>query len=156
MEQVQSQPRFLSTAAQRNLPGLMALYEENYIRLRTLMPRPGSVGEHAVSRVHGCIDLHVIVVQRSRYTTTLRLTYQFQNGEELRHEPDLHVRIHHDARTAEAMNLHLPRGRYRFEARRTLNRSWERNRFLHKWLGYCLRRGHYFPAPSPATPPSYA
>ncbi len=134
----------------------MALYEENYIRLRNLMPRPGAEGEHVVSHVPGCIDLHVIVVQRSRYTTTLRLTYRFEQDGELRNEPDLHVRIHHDARTAEAMNLNLPRGRYRFEARRTLHRSWERNRFLHKWLGYCLRRGHYFPASSHAQPASCA
>lgn len=145
MHQSQSQPKSLSTAAQRNLPGLMALYEENYIRLRMLLPRPGSVGEHAVSRVPGCVDLHVTVVQRSRYTTTLKLTHAFACDGETRCEPNLVVRVHHDARTAEAMNLHLPRGRYRFDARRTLHRSWERNRFLHKWLGYCLHRGHRFP-----------
>jgi len=147
MHQIRSQPRALSTAAQRNLPGLMALYEENYIRLRNLVPRPDAIPDHAVSRVHGCIDLHVNVLERSRYTTTLQLTYVFAGAEGERREPDLRIRIHHDARTAEAMNVHLPRGRYRFEARRTLRRSWERNRFLHKWLGYCLRRGHHFPAP---------
>lgn len=152
MEQVRTQPRFLSTAAQRNLAGLMALYEENYIRLRTLLPRPGAIGDHAVSRVDGCIDLHVTVVERSRYTTTLKLTYEFAVDGEPRFEPNLHVRVHHDARTAEAMNVDLPRGRYRFDAQRTLTRSWERNRFLHKWLGYCLRRGHHFPAHSPAAP----
>ena len=144
MHQLRNQPRALSTSAQRNLPGLMALYEENYIRLRTLVPRPRDLDSHAVSRVAGCVDLHVEIVELSRYTSTLRLTYVFDDGEARRREPDLYVRMHHDARTAEAMSLHLPRGRYRFDARRTLKRSWERNRFLHRWLGYCLHRGHRF------------
>jgi uncharacterized protein YqiB (DUF1249 family) len=25
-----------------------------------------------------------------------------------------------------------------------LNRRWELNRFLHKWLGFCQRQGHIF------------
>jgi len=151
MQQLKAQPRSLSTAAQRTLPGLMALYEENYMRLRMLLPRPHAIADHAVSRVPGCIDLHVYVLERSRYTTTLRLTYQFAGEDGGRREPNLVVRVHHDARTAEAMNVCLERGRYRFDARRTLQRSWERNRFLHKWLGYCLRRGHCFPAPAAAS-----
>jgi len=131
----------------------MALYEENYIRLRNLIPRPDTIGRHAVSRVDGCIDLHVEIIELARYTTTLRLTYVFlDEGDQERREPDLYVRVQHDARTAEAMNLHLPRGRYRFDARRTLRRSWERNRFLNKWLGYCLRRGHHFPAGHQSSP----
>lgn len=137
-------PRHLSTALQRNLPGLMALYEENYIRLRRLVPRLPAAGETRTSCVPGCIDLHLEVLERAPYTTTLRLTYCFVEEDGIRREPDLLLRIHHDARTAEAMNIHLPRGRYRFEARRTLHRCWERNRFLHRWLGYCLYRGHCF------------
>ncbi len=50
------------------------------------------------------------------------------------------------------MEIRLPRGRYRFDARRTLHRCWERNRFLHRWLGYCLYRGHRFDARDPVTP----
>ena len=146
MQQLESPPRSLSTAAQRNLPGLMALYEENYMRLRRLLPRMDAIQGEAVSHVSGCIDLHVFVLERSRYTTTLRLTYVFRDGDEERREPDLRIRVQHDARTAEAMDLQMERGLYRFDARRTLQRSWERNRFLHKWLGYCLHRGHRFPA----------
>lgn len=137
-------PRHLSTALRRNLPGLMALYEENYIRLRRLVPRMPAAGESRISRVSGCIDLHLEVVERAPYTTTLRLTYRFTDTDRTRREPDLLLRMQHDARTAEAMNIHLPRGRYRFEARRTLHQCWERNRFLHRWLGYCLYRGHRF------------
>lgn len=145
MQPYRTTPRHLSTALRRNLPGLMALYEENYIRLRRLIPRMPAAGESRISRVSGCIDLHLEVLERAPYTTTLRLTYRFAEEEgAARREPDLLLRIHHDARTAEAMNIHLPRGKYRFEARRTLHQCWERNRFLHRWLGYCLYRGHRF------------
>ena len=144
MQQQRATPRHLSTALRRNLPGLMALYEENYIRLRRLVPRLPAEGEARISRVNGCVDLHLEVLERARYTTTLRLTYVFDDGAATRREPDLLLRMHHDARTAEAMNIHLPRGRYHFDARRTLHRCWERNRFLHRWLGYCLHRGHRF------------
>ena len=150
MQQSRAQQRALSTASRRNFPGLMALYEENYMRLRRLVPRVGAIDGSAVSRVSGCIDLHVIIIERSRYTTTLRLTYAFADGNDVRHEPDLRVRVQHDARTAEAMEVHMARGRYHFDARRTLERCWERNRFLHKWLGYCLHRGHRFPGRSAA------
>lgn len=146
MQQSRFQPRVLSTPRQRDLPGLMALYEENYMRLRRLVPRLDRVGDRAVSRVPGCIDLHLIVLDRARYTTTLRLTYAFSEQDGWRYEPDLRVRVQHDARTAEAMMVHMERGRYRFDAQRTLQRSWERNRFLHRWLGYCLYRGHFFAA----------
>jgi len=149
MQQIRNQPRSLSTPAQRDLPGLMALYEENYIRLRRLVPRIDAVAGGAVSRVPGCIDLHLTLIECSRYTTTLRLTYAFRDGDGWRYEPDLRVRVQHDSRTAEALAVHLERGRYRFDARRTPSRSWERNRFLHKWLGYGLYRGHGFPATRP-------
>ncbi len=154
MQQSRAQQRALSTASRRNFPGLMALYEENYMRLRRLVPRFDAIDGSAVSRVSGCIDLHVTIIERSRYTTTLRLTYAFADGDDVRYEPDLRVRVQHDARTAEAMEVHMGRGRYHFDARRTLERSWERNRFLHKWLGYCLHRGHRFPGRSAAVPAS--
>jgi len=144
MHTVHDQPRHLSTALRRNLPGLMALYEENYIRLRRLIPAMPAAGSAVVSRVPGCVDLHLEVLDRAPYTTSLRLTYRLCVDGAARDEPDLLVRIHHDARTADAIEVHLPRGRYRFDARRTLHRCWERNRFLHRWLGYCLHRGHRF------------
>ncbi|WP_067562456.1 DUF1249 domain-containing protein [Halofilum ochraceum] len=150
MQQSRAQQRALSTASRRNFPGLMALYEENYMRLRRLVPRVDAIDGSAVSRVSGCVDLHVTIIERARYTTTLRLTYAFTDGDEVRYEPDLRIRVQHDARTAEAMEVHMGRGRYHFDARRTLERCWERNRFLHKWLGYCLHRGHRFPGRSSA------
>ena len=144
MQQLRNNPRHLSTASHRDLAGLMALYEENYIRLRTLLPRIDRMPDQAVSRVPGCVDLHVEIRERARYTTTLNLTCLFRHGEEVRREPDLTLRICHDARTAEVLNLQLRRPEPGSNARRTLLLCWQRNRFLHKWLGYCVRRGHRF------------
>lgn len=156
MQQLRSAPRHLSTPDQQDLGGLMALYEENYIRLRTLVPRPDLLPEHAVSRVSGCVDLHVKIRERERYTTTLNLTCLFPHGTGYRREPDLTVRICHDARTAEAMDFRCRRIRHLSNARRTLAIRWQRNRFLHKWLGYCLRRGHRFPVDGPRSRPPEA
>lgn len=144
MQQLRNSPRHLSTPAQCDLAGLMALYEECYIRLRTLLPRLEAMPAAAVSRVPGCVDLHVEIRERARYTTTLNMTCLFRHGRQLRREPDLTIRICHDARTAEVMDMRLRSLEAGADARRTLLHCWKRNRFLHKWLGYCLRRGHRF------------
>lgn len=145
MRQARRNPGFLSTATQRDLAGVMALYEENYIRLRTLVPALARMPERAVSRVQGCVDLHLEIVERARYTTTLRLTCLFPDGAGgRRREPDLTLRICHDARTTEALAVPIAQPGAATNARETLQRCWRRNRFLHKWLGYCLRRGHRF------------
>lgn len=144
MQQVENTPRHLSTPAQRDLGGLMALYEENYIRLRTLLPRLDAMPARGVSRVTGCVDLHVEIRERSRYTTTLNLTCLFTHAGGMRREPDLTLRICHDARTAEVVDLSRRNAPLDENARQTLLRCWQRNRFLYKWLGYCLRRGHRF------------
>ncbi len=154
MQQVEKTPRHLSTPAQRDLGGLMALYEENYIRLRTLLPGLDGMPPRGVSRVDGCVDLHVEIRERSRYTTTLNLTCLFAQTDGVRREPDLTLRICHDARTAEVVDLTRRNAPLEADARHTLLRCWQRNRFLYKWLGYCLRRGHRFDPhqrPSPAT-----
>jgi len=150
MQQIKNRPRYLSTAAHRDLGGLMALYEENYIRLRTLLPDLGRMPDHAVSRAAGCVDLHAEIRERARYTTTLNLTCLFPGVGGARREPDLRIRICHDARTAEVMDMRLRCLDAGGDARRTLTLCWQRNRFLHKWLGYCLRRGHRFDGPPAA------
>jgi len=149
MQQLRTLPRHLETPAECTLTGLMALYEENYIRLRTLAPRLADMPGQAVSRVDGCVDLHLDIRERARYTTTLNLTWLFTDGGVQRREPDLTVRLCHDARTAEVLELSLRTRLAQRGARRTLAICWQRNRFLHKWLAYCLRRGHSFDQAAP-------
>ena len=123
---------------------LMDLYETNYVRLRVLLPELDSITDSAVSEVPDCIGLYVQVVEKTRYTTTLRLYYAFPDLDEDRNAPYLKIRIYHDARTAEAMTGNVQRDNGSVDFSESLESRWRRNRFLYKWLGYCLRRGHRF------------
>lgn len=126
--------------------GLMDLYERNYINLRRLAPTLPPVGVTLVSQVSAGLDLHLQVVERFRYTTELSLTYYFERNQQWVPEPDLRIRIYHDARLAEVMSAHLRHWPAFAEEQHTELRSrWHVNRFLYKWLNYCLYQGHFFP-----------
>ena len=61
-------------AKPRSFVGLMALYESNYLRLLRLVPELGRRDGCFRSRVAGDCDLHLEILDRSRYTVTLSLT----------------------------------------------------------------------------------
>ena len=130
----------------RGFVSLMDLYENNFLRFRKLVPELDCLDERAYSRIDGCMGLHISVLDRSRYTTTLRMTYHFTEGSSLHAEPDLKLRVYHDAGLVEVLSGHLKHGRQKFErlpadAKRE---KWKLNRFLYKWLGFCLHQGHQF------------
>ena len=132
-----------------DLGDLMAIYECNYIRLRQLLPQLATMDATAVSRIDGMLDLHLTVDERNRYTTTLTLTYRFEDEQGCFPAPDIQVRIYHDARLAEVLRCGRLRGHRdaSYDSSRrdyTLDAKWRINRFLQKWLGYCLRQGHRF------------
>ena len=127
--------------------GLMDLYELNYIGLRRLVPKVPEAGVCLVSQVEHALDLYLTIGDRFRYTTELNLTYRFPRGDGRVPEPDLRVRVYHDARQAEVMAVqlrHLPA----FDAsiQSELYARWHANRFLYKWLNYLLHQGHRFEA----------
>jgi len=129
--------------------GLMELYECNYIRLRNLVPDPDSIPAMAVSRVPGALDLHLSITERCRFTTTLNLTYHFHDQAGSFPAPDMLVRIYHDAQVGEVISCGRRRGVRHASYNRmcnnyTLAEKWHMNRFLQKWLGYCLMQGHRF------------
>lgn len=131
--------------APRSFAGLMAVYESNYRRLMLLAPGLDGL-ERAVSRVPGCLDLHLRVLERHRYTTFLHLTYWFEQPDGgVRPDPDLHIRMYHDARLAEVHSCLRPQRRGGEADGCSLARRWQMNRFLEKWLAYCLAQGHGFP-----------
>jgi uncharacterized protein YqiB (DUF1249 family) len=150
-------PRHLGNeAAARTFGGLMDIYEQNYIRLRRLIPDFEKIGAKAISTAPGCADLHYECLQRSRYTTVFSLTYKFETP-----EPNLEIRVYHDARVAEVLACHPQSRRAWGDARSgaaglfhdglcDLQSKWRLNRFLNKWLHYCLKQGHMFvPQASP-------
>lgn len=125
--------------------GLMDLYERNYIGLRRLLPELPPAGSERASRVAAGLPLYLRVDDRFRYTTELTLTYRFRRAKRVHAEPNLRVRIYHDARQAEVMAAAL-RTWPGFQAGRNteLAMRWRVNRFLYKWLNFCLHQGHRF------------
>jgi uncharacterized protein YqiB (DUF1249 family) len=128
---------------------LMSLYESNYLRLHWLLDDVGALAEAQCSRVAADLPLHLSVVERSPYTTTLRMTYFFEDAHERVADPDLTIRVYRDAGLAEAMacrSRHLHRALRRFHTAPgdELSRRWNRNSMLNKWLEYCHDQGHRF------------
>jgi len=135
---------------------LMELYEHNYVQLRLLIPdlKRGPIATN-ISNVPGCLTLYLQLTEQSPYTSTLRLTYRFiepsaangksgeNNSLRATAEPDLTIRVYHDARSAEVMSG-LLHGQQHPRKTRGLEGSWRLNRFLYKWLRYLLYRGHGF------------
>ncbi len=133
----------------RDLPALMELYELNYIQLRQLIPEIDLVQDREVSSIKGALDLHLTVRERCKYTTTLHLSYHFEGDEGSTPAPDIVVRMYHDAQVAEVISRGKGRGQNvpgfdRFHHDYPIEARWRVNRFLQKWLGFCLRHGHSF------------
>jgi uncharacterized protein YqiB (DUF1249 family) len=131
----------------KSFAGLMAIYESNYLRLLHVIPELERLDGCYRSRVAGDCDLHVDVLERSRYTVTLSLTYYFDDGGQRVADPDMTVRVYLDGRQAEAMYLcgthrHAELCRLTREHRRELGVRWQRNVVLYKWLEYLIDQGH--------------
>jgi len=146
----------------RSFAGLMEMYEWNYIRLRRLCPDLTELDAYSISQVPDALDLHLRVLEQCPFTTTLGLTYVFfdvQAG--VQANPDLRLRVYHDARQVEVLGraCRHRRGRVRVEdlpGDTVLECKWKLNRFLYKWLSYCLRQGHSFAREHRVTPePGY-
>lgn len=133
-------------------PALMDLYECNYINMRRLLPAMPDQPVDLVSRIPGNLDLHLRFIERFRYTSELNLTYRFSQSGAVFAEPDLQIRVYHDAQLAEVVTAHLRHHpafdaeslAVRFADGTQLYSRWKINRFLFKWLNYCLRQGHRF------------
>lgn len=122
--------------------GLMDLYEQNYIRLRQIAPDL-TVADQMISSVPGHSDLYLSVKQRCKYTTMLSMTYRFGKPGDYLFEPDLHLKVYHDARVVEVQHL-VNRQQGLLQTDHMLGHKWTMNRFLYKWLGFCLYQGHFF------------
>jgi uncharacterized protein YqiB (DUF1249 family) len=148
-------------ARPRTFVALMGLYESNYVRMKWLAHPPGLTrvsglvsdlrtldGTHR-SCVAGDCDLLLSVTERTPYTSTVNLTYLFQEDAETVQYPDMRVRIYHDAHLAEAQEWAGTHSQHvlkalRIQAERELDQRWARNVMLNKWLEYCVERGHRF------------
>lgn len=142
--------------SRRSFYGLMDLYEKNYALLCRLIPDQDKIPIKTESRVDGSPTLYLHIEERCKYTTMLSITYYFKGSEGNKiADPDLQVRIYHDARQAEAMSCNktgLLTGKTEQTtikelgdiARSMIENKWENNLFLEKWLKYTLAQGHQF------------
>lgn len=132
-------------AAPTSVGALLDLCEENYQLLLMIAPGVRAMAGSHHSRRAGHLDLHLDVLEQSPYTTTLRLTYFFDEHEGRAPDPDATLRLYHDARQLEVVDLRqqaLPVDRL-FE-HPGLHRKWKASIFLSKWLWFCVRQGHRF------------
>jgi uncharacterized protein YqiB (DUF1249 family) len=121
------------------------LSEENYHHLLRLAPDlPLLEGKHVSNLGHG-VDLHLDVLDQTPYTSLIHLTYYFPHGVGHYPDPDATLRVYHDFRQVDVLDLRqsaLPMRRW--GSNPTLEQRWKINLFLSKWLSYCILQGHRF------------
>jgi uncharacterized protein YqiB (DUF1249 family) len=127
--------------------GLMTLYESNYIKLQQLVSALEWPADSFISSSSRDNDLHAQIVRREPYTTTLRLTYMFDDAGVPAADPDIIVRIYHDARLVEAVSSgdahrHAKLRELARTGNAELDRRWRLNMLLNKWLDYLFEAGH--------------
>lgn len=148
-----SQPNGLRKRPQ--LKRLQDVQEEIYRQLHLLIPDEFAFSDSLVSIVSGSPVLRMEVVERHRYTTFFRLTYEFRQGPVTTYAPDAHIRFYHDARVAEATSFNVGQGCTRtahpaYPPKQLLQQTWRRNRTLDRWLDYLLQQGHSVVTMKPA------
>ena len=132
--------------------GLMELYESNYIKIRRLCNNFNVLSDYSVSKIDHGMDLHLVVMERTKYTVTINLSYQFCNQQDmadLSHYPNVMVRVYFDAMQAEVLHRVSKPRQSVVQSKFTpdpgwLCNKWADNRFLFKWLSFCLHQGHQF------------
>jgi uncharacterized protein len=128
--------------------GLMTLYESNYIKLHALAGAFDWPSDGVVSTTRRDSDLHATITRREPYTTTLKLTYWFAESDGVVvADPDLILRIYHDARLVEAVSGHERHRHHKLRelavsSGTELGRRWRINMMLNKWLDYLSDVGH--------------
>lgn len=132
----------------------MSLYDSNYFLIQRLIPDLADLPEFCVSSVNKGPDLYLEIVESFKFTTSLRLTYYFklERGEQIDYipDPDLALRVYHDAKVAEVMSCKpqgfMPISKASIADAKQLSCRWDSNHFLQKWLEYLLDVGHNFSA----------
>lgn len=139
-------------ARPRTFVSLMTLYESNFIRLGWIVPDIRGLAGTVTSTVPGEPPLELSVIEQCRYTTTFEMTYLLNGDSGRVREPELEIRVYHDARLAEARGTAAdaadPRlRRLAGELPRERGCRWSCNMLLNKWLEYCAGSGHRFLQP---------
>jgi len=122
---------------------LLDLCEENYQSLLTLFPELSQHKGVFESRLPEQAHLKLTVLEQSKYTSLINLTYSFDDDQES--DPDAVLRVYHDAEQVEVEQVrqsNLPELSL-YEAPGLVNK-WRANIFVGKWLRFCVNQGHFF------------
>jgi hypothetical protein len=128
--------------------GLMTIYESNFLKLNRLTAAFADTHRTVVSSSTRDCDVHLTLIKREPYTTTLKLTYWFTEPDgTAAPDPDLTLRVYHDARLVEAvegrdLHRHHKLRELALPADTELGRRWRINMMLNKWLDYLIDVGH--------------
>ncbi len=120
---------------------LHSLCESNYVRLLRVFPAYEKANSTELSA--GPLGLVLEVVERTRYTTLLRVTQRGQHGIPAM---NLDIRLYHDASMAEIVAFQRHRhleGRYEYPNPNMYQRDEkiQQNRYLAELLELCLAEG---------------
>lgn len=124
---------------------LLDLCEENYWLLMDIAPSLRQLRGLYRSGRPGQVALYLEVLEQTPYTTSVHLTYYFPRQRGQVPDPDVLLRVYHDAIQVEVVDLrqsalpvvagyHHP----------SLRNKWKIQLFLSKWLAYCRHQGHRF------------
>jgi len=140
----QNQPIF--SPRPQSFASLMEMYEVNYIRLRLLCGDIRSLPDESLSILSsGGVPVQLKVIERSRHTSILMLTYLFADEK----RPDLKIQVYHDSRQVDVISRSCRFSKKNIRAWESgadsvLLCRWRLNRFLYKWINYLHRQGHHF------------
>jgi len=138
---------FLQSSLDRrpNVGRLVELCEESYRYLHKLLPDLAHMQGRYRSTGDEHADLFLEVVEHTRYTSVIHLTYYFEQERGMEPEPDVMLRVYHDAKQVEVIDLQQSRLPVHnlYEAP-GLRNKWQVNLFVSRWLAFCVLQGHRF------------
>ena len=135
---------------------LTEMYEHNYIHLRLFCGDIQQLPDESISTVPGSVPVKLTVLERSKHTTLLMLTYLFDNTtitndltQKKNRRPDLKIQVYHDSRQVAVVSrsCQISGKEIRLWEKQidtVLLCRWRLNRFLYKWLHYLSYKGHDF------------
>lgn len=120
----------------------MWLYERNYQLARQLLSEVSDDAREAEIQNKGqALPLSITLLERQTHTETWHITYWFHDNDQEVADPDIEMRLYHDTKQAECWRVgqhnHLDLLRaFNTDSSDALERKWQRNMMLHKWLCY--------------------
>lgn len=121
----------------------LAVYDDNYDRLMALLPALQRVKLKNRLELTGCNGFGFELLEKTPYTSVVRLTADWGLCSKLLPTPEVTVRLYHDAAVAEVVSYqnrkHI-KSEYDYPNPGMFNKREKRrlNEFLGVWLGACL------------------